>query len=1336
MIACPNYKSKDWNNLLRHYKNSGLSNEEAEIEATRVFLANDSNLPSVESLTEIKKFIKFQSSGISSLKKSKMLVALSQYNKHHNSSHRIDFVASTPTSYKAKLILNFMPKTLAYELPSDMNKKVGSYSGAELNTLEDPDIYIGNNNEYVVDGEVFPSYEDAKNSMMYQKRTGSRNKAIKELDEFLKNYLSRHGIKVEYINNFMEKFKMDAVAVSDMSTKMISVAKGREDSTTLPEEAAHFIIELLGKDHSLYKAMESIIEDTSEYKEVVDEYSKTYNNNKEMLRKEAMGKIFAKYIIKRYNNKQELPIRTKNLLGKIFDWFKNKFSNLSSAIIEEKKDAIFKEAANKLFDDSIELKSSNLIGNKSVFAQTDDLVKALNKSIEKLERKSKIYKEVGTRGEEHGRAEEIAEYIDITTQHMGINIQSKEYAKAISIYLDYIVKNELNYYLDEVKKYYAGEDIKFSFTQVNEMIDLVNMYQDTVSNLKEVLTDNAYYSSVYTASLPDTKVTIKDMINETLLKISDVKTFAEKQHKNKVIEIVEQVKPEASEYDANELLESAVGDLNFIQLNFGSLRNANDEALRMVYKMVWDIHNNTHFETLEKGKSLMDLQLELEKTGVETKAIHETYNGKKTGFIISKENWGEYYIKREEVRNKIAKELGHESYSDIDFSEANNAEVEKYYKRYIELFRRKYEKETNEGWIPMPPKNVEFEKLMKNEAFKNYYNAFTLMMKEARGYLPSKYRSSKSTQLMMPQIRKDMMQTLKDKEGAILKQIGSRMVESFVTTEDDTEFGTTALDNSGAIRDVNGNIAKLVPVHYVTKIKNTNDLSNDATSMAVKFYEMAANFGNASKDIDKLLIIQRAIGNRTFESKNGKDGGTGLESNAYKALDQFLDSFIYGKFKDKWEFKIPGTNKVVNATKIADKLANFVRANNLFMNIPTTISGYTKAGIDSFIDKVVGNYTSIESSLWAEKEFDLHLSDILSNIGKRKKSGKVPLMFEYNGIFSDISETFHRLDHKSRFGRATSDDLIYSTYAIADVRIKGKLALSVYDNYRLVDGKFISKNQFKRKYGTTNKKWSDYKGTTLYDAYEVKNGKFQVKPEYSKIVTTELRNTVRSIIKQRGSAIDGQLTQLDRPAIMKSVMGRYIMLHRGWLVSGLSERWKKKGINYTTGEIEEGFYRSFAKTVGTMLTTKGNIKQKISVWNTLDDFQKMNTIKTLLDLSFSALVIGMSVVVNALVDDNDEDDWWIQYLGYQMSRIRLEQVALTSPTEFASILNSPTAMTNLTDTIGSFFKLATDWDKIEYGAYEDMYRIQRAMIKNSLLKNLWELQAPEQKNKFLRSQVL
>lgn len=716
--------------------------------------------------------------------------------------------------------------------------------------------------------------------------------------------------------------------------------------------------------------------------------------------------------------------------------------------------------------------------------------------------------------------------------------------------------------------------------------------------------------------------------------------------------------------------------------------------------------------------------------------LQEEYEGVKTGYLISKYNWGEFYIeqnrKNENIQREMKEKFGYEK-ADIPLVQNMTKEEKDVYNKYHQPFMAKYMRDsyTDMGFVPNPPINDKFKDIQNNKLLKEYYDAYKLLMFRSKELLPRAYSETDASRLLLAQIPSDLMEVLKSKEG-IFSKLKIKAKENFVTTAKDVDYGSRDI-----LYDESGNIAKLVPIHYVRKLENPKDLSSDMTSMAVAFFHMAHRFQGLSNRLEDVTAIQRSLEDREF--KSGRRGGKYIQSNIAKMIENFLDVQIYGIKEDPILAKIPGTDKEINITKILSNILNHVRKVNLFFNIGTTVSGTIKSTIDLNLDKFIGHHVNFESSRWAEKEFFKALPSIIENIGKRQKTGKVPLLFEKVGIYGDVAEIFDRMNQTDRLSRMHSSDFTYFTYELADTKIKGKIALSIYNNYRFVDGKFITKKQFDRKYKDDNqKKWSDYSYKTLYDAYEVKNNELVVKKEYQKAISKDFEAEVIYTIRDRSAVITGQLTEYDRPEIARNVLGKFLLLHRSWIISGLTERLKKGSLNPISHEMEEGYYRSTAILITRIIHESGNIQQKLAAWDKLEDYQKANVKKTLYDFAFVITALAMSHLLNALADD-EPDDYWVQYLSFQMNRIRLEQNALWGPKEFFSILNSPTAASSLITTITSTAKLLTDRDQIEYGAYEGMYQYQKAIIKNTRLKNLWEIrntEALKQKNKYLSGMIL
>lgn len=1319
MSTCPNYSSNDWKNLV-----SILGNNETE--AHRVFLAHGSKLPQVKLPRNIKKDLKFRSSGLTALSKNMLLKRINDYNEANNTSHWAEITELRPNVYEAKMRFNFMPKYDMEYYDTILKSLNKPNSTDEVFTVIAPeDIIVKDGEEYAVNGEIFPSYEDAVNSL-YQIKKQSNKDANKELDDFLKGFLSEYGITVNQITNFQEKYGLDGVAVSDMANKVINISKGRADLTTLPEEAAHFIVEMMGEDNALYRSMKSVVKDTSEYQEVLNDYSKIYlkedgSVDQDKIIKEAIGKVLSNYLIKEFGKDKTISPKLDSLLDKIVKWIKRFFGKMDNYLLQEKIDEAFGNVSNKVFNDknSLGLDIYNLDKSKELYFKMGKLKSKLEDVTNKMRNRQKALEARGLNEDDKNKAAAIKQRIQIIQD----KIASNEIEMGLNSFLSYVNENELDFYIKVMNEFKEDPSkMSFSSSVINEMRGSVDLNKGLLKDVLDVIEwDNSY---------KDLADKYGNIIDETTKKLAKLDKFLDIVFEKKVKAVVEDLKIEGSEYNADELLKSANGDINFLSRYFGPLYASSDEVLRMVYKLVNDIHNTSFRKALSDGKDLIAAQLAMEKAGYKDMSIfHEKdKNGKSTGYLIAAEKWGEYNQELENTKATIAKRLGKEVFDQVDKDNLSKEELA-IWKEEWRKFNNNYKTYNSQGEsVPNPPRNEKFYELMRIPEVKAYYDVVERIHNETKALLPSKYRNDKYMYLL-PQIRKDIMQTIKDSDDALMSQIKSRIKESFIVTEDDTDYGDQSKD---IILDVNGKPIKLVPLHYVSPLDNKQSLSNDITSMYAVFSEMSRNFNGMSNRLDDIKLIQEAMGKRSVKHKGSVKLGS--ETYAYQALNDFVEMFIYGEEKDRIKMKIPGTNKTIDVSKVGDKFINFVRQNNLFMHLFTTISGYTKSSIDSKIEDVYGLYTTQESKIWAEGEFDRNIGHLLANINKRSKTNKMELIFEYNQVFKGIGELFNRMDIQNRAARTTWSDVIYSSYELFDTRVKGKLALAIYDNYRLVDGKFITKAQFDRL--DRKDKWSDYKDKTLYNAYEVKGNKLTIKPEFKQYVTTDLENRVAGTIKNRSNSIDGMLNKLDKGAINRKLYGRMIMLHRGWLVSGAIERFKKGGLNYETGEFEEGYYRTVTRAIGNMMKSEGTIRQKLAYWKNLSELERRNVHRMLADLAFTVAVYSIYMLLNNIADDDEDDSWFVQYLAYQSTRIFMEQVAFQNPTEVLQILNSPTPATSTLESIKDLSKVMFDWSEIETGPYKGMHKFEKIMIKNSLMKNLYEMQFPGEKNRYVRTQII
>ena len=208
---------------------------------------------------------------------------------------------------------------------------------------------------------------------LFQMETAEEHPALKTLDAKITGFLNRMGIQVKSVESIEVRDKngneLDAIAKADILRKIVSVVEGKAKIDTLPEEAAHFLVELLG-DHPLVQKMMREVEEYKVYDETVAEYSHLEEyQDEDKLRKEAVGKLIAKYIIAQETG-EELPEK----IEKVNSWWRNlwnyiisKFKRVTSAEIEEVLNP-FREAARMILEEDVsQLDLANILDNPLVF---------------------------------------------------------------------------------------------------------------------------------------------------------------------------------------------------------------------------------------------------------------------------------------------------------------------------------------------------------------------------------------------------------------------------------------------------------------------------------------------------------------------------------------------------------------------------------------------------------------------------------------------------------------------------------------------------------------------------------------------------------------------------------------------------------------------------------------------------------------------------------------------------------------------------------------------------------------------------------------------------------
>lgn len=136
-------------------------------------------------------------------------------------------------------------------------------------------------------------------TIMLQSYSKFIEEADRTLDSYLSQFLSKFGVKVEQYKNLQKSKGLDGLGGADVLNKLIWVAKDRKIDT-LPEEAGHMLVMLMGEKHPYVEDLMKYIERWSGFKEVRNEYLPKYNNEKQV-KIEAVGKLVAQALVENYN---------------------------------------------------------------------------------------------------------------------------------------------------------------------------------------------------------------------------------------------------------------------------------------------------------------------------------------------------------------------------------------------------------------------------------------------------------------------------------------------------------------------------------------------------------------------------------------------------------------------------------------------------------------------------------------------------------------------------------------------------------------------------------------------------------------------------------------------------------------------------------------------------------------------------------------------------------------------------------------------------------------------------------------------------------------------------
>lgn len=263
-----------------------------------------------------------------------------------------------------KVVLSVNPSYIEHEFEKIQNKEAPYNREADAAELVQAEKERG-------------QYADDLQGEFYQ-ADNNAEPIPEDLGNTVNEFLASIGVNVKVVDAIKDSMgnPLDVVSKASMLNKTIEVLSGRANVTTLPEEAAHFFVELLGESHPLYQQMFNEINKYAIYGDVVAQYKnlKSYRNadgsvNFTKLKKEAMGKMIASYIV----NPQTANENPANLV-KAQKWWEKVWAYLTK-IFSKNPSNPFKDAAQRIVNNNTKgLKKIGELDSNEEFYQVDNVV--------------------------------------------------------------------------------------------------------------------------------------------------------------------------------------------------------------------------------------------------------------------------------------------------------------------------------------------------------------------------------------------------------------------------------------------------------------------------------------------------------------------------------------------------------------------------------------------------------------------------------------------------------------------------------------------------------------------------------------------------------------------------------------------------------------------------------------------------------------------------------------------------------------------------------------------------------------------------------------------------
>lgn len=586
-------------------------------------------------------------------------------------------------------------------------------------------------------------------------------------------------------------------------------------------------------------------------------------------------------------------------------------------------------------------------------------------------------------------------------------------------------------------------------------------------------------------------------------------------------------------------------------------------------------------------------------------------------------------------------------------------------------------------------------------------------------FLPTKINrlAPQTYQSAMDTLIKTQLPELVDKLKFLGKNIG-------VKKEDD-EIGELVGDRVNYEDETR--IIKYNPTRYTKLLLEPNNISTDLLSSMIAYAKMVSEFKEKAERIEQLEFIAQNIKNGYTVNTDTNMSSPSNTSNLVKQMENYLRVQIMGiTYPD---VTIPVLN--VKPTKLLKNFARFVTLKNLGLNFATQFVDFTTSRIWYQVEKTMGDTVTRKSSALGFATFKELAQDSIKESSSTIKNNKLSAILRTLGLSDNLHSVFNDLD-KNILMRDATNKVLFAGYRASNFYISGNAALAGMYNFRLYNGKWYTEREFGKIENPTEQFDSL---PSAYDNMRVENGLMTIDGMNTKTLNLFTRRMNNLISK-----IDGKLTEEDKTYAHSTLIGIVTLIHRDWILDGISRRLKKRGFNFDTNAVDEGYWLTTARFMKDFFANKEktrNLKFLVDNYNALSDIEKEGVRRTMKELMVVVGSIALAIIMNLGDDDDDRElDYIRDMAAYLATRSTVEITAFYNPFEYLYAATDVFVIGRDLKRIISFTEMF-DAREIESGKWEGWTRSQKYFLQNIPgVNGALSLANPEASNRFIINNVL